>query len=203
MKSKLILLIGLVLGLVQVLAAFEPKSMKDCRLAFLLGLGWGNSTIVFGSVEHDRTFEDVARAYAKDIGASDTELNSAVWRTIVRSALSACYDPRKRIAMQMNDCLSEGFGPDVWQQRVDVVSAYAAGAYARHGTDTGFRMTNQAKGTYLVLVVQRLAEVSIHLAINPGLPGNLTVTLSGGGKDELANFFAEMKIIREVIQAAK
>ena len=31
MKSKLILMLGLVVGLVQNLAAFDPQSMKDCR----------------------------------------------------------------------------------------------------------------------------------------------------------------------------
>lgn len=196
------MMLGLVLGWVPELAAFSPTSMKDCRLAFLLGMGWGNRSAAFGSQEHDRAFERVARACAKDLGATDAELQGDTWRDRVISALSLNTDPKKRIAGQMNDILGEAFGPEVWM-RIDVVSAYAAGAYARHGTSAGFKMKNQAKGTYLVLVLQRLAGVSINLAINPGMPGNLIITLSGGGKDELADFFAEMRTIREVIEKAR
>ncbi|MDP3069233.1 MAG: hypothetical protein Q8N18_03045 [Opitutaceae bacterium] len=203
MRSKLILMLSLVIGLASDLSAFDPKSMKDCRLAFLLGLGWGDGgNAVFGSKEHDREFERVARACAKDRGASDAELRGDAWREKVISALHAANDPEKRIAASMNDSLKEAFGADVWR-RIDVVSAYVAGAYARHGTDSGFRMINQAKGTYLVLVIQLFASVRINLAINPGMPGNLIITLSGGGKDELADFFAEMRTIREVIERAK
>jgi hypothetical protein len=186
----------------QSLLAFDPKVIKDCRLAFLLGLSWGNNTAVFGSPEHDRQFEAVARAYARDLGASAAELRGVGWRMRVLSALDAANDPKKRIAGRMNDTLGEAFGPDVWQ-RIDVVSAYVAGAHARHGTDTGFKMINQAKGTYLVLAIQRLASVRINLAISPGMPGSLTITLAGGAKNELADFFAEMKTIREVMEAAK
>ena len=202
MKSKLILVLGLVLTLAQDLAAFDPKSMKDCRRAFLLGLGWGNGgNAVFGSMAIDREFEGVARAYAKDIGASDAELRSDAWRSKVLVILGGCDDPKRRVAMSMCDALGVAFGPDVWL-RIDVVSAYAAGAYAHYGTATGFKMTNQGKGSYLVLVMQRLGSLGIKLEINPGIPGNLIITLSEGGKDELTDFFAEMKTIREVITAA-
>ncbi len=66
-------------------------------------------------------------------------------------------------------------------------------------------MINQPKGVYLVLLLsfQPFGLHAIDLNINPGFPGNLTITLSSGDKDALSAFIREMTNIREVIAAKK
>lgn len=187
--------------------AFEPKSLPECRLAFLLGMSTGSRgtawEVFWGGAREDECralFERLGRAYAGDLGASPEELRTEQWRARVMAALRAQRDPAKPLGGLAAGWLGEGLGQP-GPRRVDLLSAFAAGAYARHAAPGGFKLGDSPKGMELVLVIRALSALAIDFSIRPGLPGNMTITLSGGGDRELEDFFAELKIVRDVLAA--
>ncbi len=186
------------------LAAFEARSMRDCRLAFLLGMSTGRKENtgweMFWGSEHGarETYEKVARAYATELGASAEELRTDAWRTRVIAALDRIRGTTPRLS---ESTLEDAFGDlGLKDGMLDLPSAYLAGAYARFGTPQGFQLIEQRKGLYFVVLIRAVSRLQIDVQVRPGIPGNISLTLSGGGKNELEDFFAELKSIRETIE---
>ena len=187
------------------LPAFEPRSIKDCRLVYLLGMsgtmkdqdGWE----VLPEDGKAELYRAIARAYAVDLGATADELKDDRWRGKVLQSL------KEARALSKGESLSpigEIFGLDSFKYgRLDLQLAYLAGAYASHSTRSGFRMVDKRKGIYVGLLIHYVSRLQIETVLQPGYPGNFTITLSGGGKDELEDFFTEMQNVREALMPKK
>jgi hypothetical protein len=144
-------------------------------------------------------FDTVARLHAEDIGATVDELSSEKWRAKVQASIEAC---RTRAPIDRQMSLGSVFG-DAALRDPDVPAAYLAGAYARYGTPTGFRLINQQKGLYLALLIRwGFSELAIDVAVRPGIPGNVTLTLFGE-TEALAGFRKEMEMIRVTLGRKK
>ena len=191
--------------LVTSLSAFEPRSLKDCRLAFLLGMadiikdqdGWE----VLPEDGKAELYREVARAYAADLGATPDELREDRWRARVLKSLKDCRALSKSESLST---ISEVFGSNSFTNgRLDLQMAFLAGAYACHGTSTGFRLVDKRQGLYLVLLLHSVSRLQIESVLRPGYPGNFTIALSGGAKGEFEDFFAEMQNVREVLLPKK
>jgi len=187
------------------LVAFEPQSVKDCRLAFLLGMsdimkdqdGW-EALPRDGKAE---LYLAIARAYAADLGATADELKADQWRGRVLKSLK---DARALSKTESLSPIGEIFGLDSFKNgRLDLPLAYLAGAYACHGTRTGFQMIDKRQGLYVTLLIHYVSRLDIATVLRSGYPGNFTITLSGGGKGELEDFFTEMENVREALLPKK
>lgn len=184
-------------------SAFETRSMKESRFAFLLGMsdllkeqdGWEN----LPNDGKSQLYKEVARAYAVDLGATPDELTDNRWRERVLQSLRVC-----REALSLNPeniaIVNEVFGLDKTSEaRIDLRLAYLSGAYACHGTTTGFKLIDKRHGSYIALTVHGMFKLQVESVMKPGIPGNMTITLSAGRKDDLEYFFLVMQDVREAI----
>ncbi len=199
MSLRFLRFLAVLACLTTTLCAFEPRSLKDCRLAFLLGMadimktqdGWE----VLPEDGRAELYRDVARAYAVDLGAAPEELKDDRWRAKV---LKSIKDSRALSNTESMATIGELFGVDSFKNgRLDLPLAYLAGAYASHGTPSGFRMVDKRQGLYVVLLIHTVSRLQIESVHRPGYPGNFVITLSGGGKGEFEDFFTEMRNVRE------
>lgn len=179
-------------------AAWEPNSPKDCRLAFLMGMtaiGDPGSGGAFPSASDPRrqVFDEIARLYAADVGATTAELATEKWRDKVEAAVEAC---RRRNTSDSWMSLVATFGNDAFRDS-DLPASFLAGAYAAHGTATGFRLVNHRKGLYIVWLMRLVfVDVTIDATVRPGIPGNITVTVQGGGQQTVQGLIAELEGVR-------
>jgi hypothetical protein len=198
MTSRFRIIIFAFVAIVQNAIAWEPKSPKECRLAFLMGMttiGDPGSDTAFppASDPRRRVFDEIARLYSADMGASAEELATEKWRDRVETALEAC---RRRSTSESWMSLVATFGEGALRDP-DLSAAFLAGAYASHGTSTGFRLVNQRKGLYIAWLVRSVFfSVTIDAKIRPGIPGNIIVTIDGAGDQTVQWVISELEGVR-------
>jgi hypothetical protein len=91
------------------------------------------------------------------------------------------------------------FGEDALRDP-DLSASFLAGAYASHGTATGFRLVNQKKGLYLAWFVRSVfSDVTIDAKIRPGIPGNITITIEGAGDQTVQWVIEELEGVRAAL----
>jgi hypothetical protein len=193
-----------ILAFAQCAFAWEPRSPRDCRLAFLVGYssftGDAPSLSVLppaSSLSYSH-FERIARAYAEDIGVPAEMLDRGGWREKVAESLAKHYKPGSS-----HKTVEELFGAAT-QQDTDLAAAYLAGAYSQHGTSTGFRLVNQRKGLYLAwLIRSAYADLPIDATLKPGIPGNITITLRDGGQQTVQGFIEDLEAVRAALSIRK
>ncbi|MEO5958152.1 MAG: hypothetical protein ABIR80_03475 [Opitutaceae bacterium] len=115
-------------------------------------------------------YERIAKLYARDIGVDPKMIATGQWKPVVAASLRT-------------------------EKEVDPM-VFLAGAYARWGTPTGFRVSGSTKGYAIARLVSDLNRFNVQLVHVAGYPGGTTVTVSDGGESESREFFDLMKEIK-------
>ena len=198
--TRQIQLFAVLLSFAQCAFAWEPRSPRDCRLAFLMGYSTFTGDSPSASILPPASspsyshFERIARAYAADIGVSAEGLDRGGWREKVVTALAKHYEPASS-----HKTVEELFGAAA-RQDTELAAAYLAGAYSQHGTSTGFRLVNQRKGLYLVWLIRSVfVDLPIDATLKPGTPGNITITLRDGRQQTVQGFIEELERVRAAL----
>lgn len=182
----------------------ESRPLKDYRLAYLMGMtaftGHPPNLDVFPSKSDPSSalFERIARLYAEDMGLSAKVLErDAEWRAAVASRIADCYGGgASHVTME------DLFGGTAHHDP-NVGFAYLAGAHARFGQPTGFKLINFRKGLYLMrLVRENFFSLGIEATVPAGgpIPGNITITLRNGGEQSIEGFLKSVEAMRKKVE---
>jgi hypothetical protein len=163
----------------------------DRRRAFLLGMTYELDKALLekfwpNEEKSAAQFDAVARLYAGDLGITVDGRPGNNWKfTVTRSLDSGVLN-------------SKLFTEDNLEARV----AFLAGAYARWGTETGFKITGHGKALAIVHHIAALNDFDVQLTLHAGYPGNSIVTVTGTKETPAPEFFTLMRQIAASIEVA-
>jgi hypothetical protein len=184
MKSRLALLLAFSTLLTAHRIGAAPYDTPECRRAFLVGMSSGSGLIVgdaglegFWPTETRAAelYISVAKLYARDIGVDPKKFETGEWKILVAQSLRTKKEESPSVA-------------------------FLAGAYARWGTPTGFRLSGSGKAYEIAKGISDLNEFTVQLVHQTGYPGGTTITVSDGEETPCAEFFALMRQVEEEVK---